>query len=182
MADYIYVDNSNLFIEAKRVSAVVRGLAMNIYEAMNNRILDFDYSLNFGRLHEFIAGTDKTQIGRAVLFGSRPPPNDGIWAYAKKAGFELILEDRNVKNKEKKIDTGIVSAMCRDAYRKADAANDTFVLVGGDADFVPAVRQLVEDGYKVEVVFWDHCSKELRSVASKSLSLNEHLEFLRLKY
>ncbi|HXD86481.1 MAG TPA: NYN domain-containing protein [Urbifossiella sp.] len=182
MADYIYVDNSNLFIEGKRVSAVVRGLAMNIFDAMNNRIIDFDYTLSFGRLHEFIAGTDHSQIARAVLFGSRPPPNDGIWVYAKKAGFELILEDRNVKNKEKKIDTGIVSAMCRDAYRLADATKDTFVLVGGDADFVPAVRQLVEDGFKVEVAFWDHCSKELREVASSFLSLNEHLEFLRLKY
>ena len=180
--DYIYVDNSNLFIEGKRVSAVVRGFAMNIYEAMNNGITDYDYTLSSGRLHEFIAGTDNTQIGRAVLFGSRPPPNYGIWNYAKKAGFELILEDRNVKNKEKKIDTGIVAAMCRDAYRMANAANDTFVLVGGDADFVPAVRQIVEDGYKVEVVFWEHCSKELRGVASQFVSLNEHLEFLRLKY
>ena len=39
MADYIYVDNSNLYIEGKRVSAVQKGLAMNIYDAMNNRIL-----------------------------------------------------------------------------------------------------------------------------------------------
>ena len=83
MADFIYVDNSNLFIEGKRVSAVARGLAMNIYEAMNNRILDYDYTLSFGRLHEFVAGTDKAQIARAVLFGSRPPPNDSIWKYAK---------------------------------------------------------------------------------------------------
>src|SRR5260370_37613480 len=86
MADFIYVDNSNLFIEGKRVSAVARGLAMNIYEAMNNRILDYDYTLSFGRLHEFVAGTDKAQIARAVLFGSRPPPNDSIWKYAKSAG------------------------------------------------------------------------------------------------
>jgi uncharacterized LabA/DUF88 family protein len=182
MADFIYVDNSNLFIEGKRVSAVVRGQASNIVEAMSERILDLDYTLSFGRLHEFIAGADKTEVGRAVLFGARPPPNDSIWAYAKKAGFELVLEDRNAANKEKKIDTGIVSAMCRDAYRKADPAADTFVLVGGDGDFVPAVRQLVEDGYTVEVVFWDHCSKELRSVASKFISLNQHLEYLRLKY
>ena len=61
MADYIYVDNSNLYIEGKRVSAVRKGLAMNIYDAMNNRILDFDYSISFGRLHEFVAGRDKSQ-------------------------------------------------------------------------------------------------------------------------
>ena len=182
MADFIYIDNSNLFIEGKRVSAVVRGLAMNIYEAMQNRIIDYDYSLNFGRLHEFIAGNDESKIARAVLFGSRPPPNDGIWTFAKRAGFELILEDRNIANKEKKIDTGIVAAMTRDAYKKADLVNDTMVLVAGDGDFVPAVRQLVEDGYKVEVVFWDHASKELKAAATQFVSLNEHLEHLRLKY
>jgi uncharacterized LabA/DUF88 family protein len=182
MADFIYVDNSNLYIEGKRVSAVVRGLAMNIYDAMYNRILDHDYTISFGRLHEFVAGTDKSQIARAVLFGSRPPPNDSIWKYAKSAGFELVLEDRNVANKEKKIDTGIVSAMVKDAYKRADKAKDTMVLVAGDGDFVPAVRDLREDGFRVDVVFWDHVAKELREAASGFTSLNDHLEFLRLKY
>jgi hypothetical protein len=34
---------------------------------------------------------------------------------AKRAGFEVITQDRNIANKEKKIDTGIVAAMTRDA-------------------------------------------------------------------
>jgi uncharacterized LabA/DUF88 family protein len=92
----------------------------------------------------------------------------------------LILEDRNVANKEKKIDTGIVSAMVRDAYKSMDAKNDTIVLVAGDADFVPAIRQLVEDDYNVEVVFWDHVAKELRETCSKFICLNDHLEYLSL--
>lgn len=32
--------------------------------------------------------------------------------------------------------------MVRDAYKKVDIASDCLVLVAGDADFVPAVRQL----------------------------------------
>jgi uncharacterized LabA/DUF88 family protein len=180
MADYIYVDNSNLYIEGKRVSAVKKGLAMNIYDAMNNRILDFGYSMSFGRLHEFVAGKDSSQIARAVLFGSRPPPNDSIWKFAEKAGFELVLEDRNVANKEKKIDTGIVSAMVKDAYKKVNPEKDMLVLVAGDADFVPAVRDLVEDHFRVEVVFWDHVSRELRENCTKFISLNEHLDYLAL--
>ncbi len=39
MAELVYVDNSNVFIEGKRVMAVETGAAMNIYDAMNNRIL-----------------------------------------------------------------------------------------------------------------------------------------------
>jgi hypothetical protein len=50
MAYFIYVDNSTLCIEGKGVSAVVRGLAMNIYGAMNSRILDYGYTISFGRL------------------------------------------------------------------------------------------------------------------------------------
>lgn len=113
MAELVYVDNSNVFIEGKRVKAVASGLAMNIYDAMNNRILDNSYKIDFGRLHDFIAGTDKQQIKRCMLFGSRPPPNDTIWNIARRAGFEVITEERNVRNKEKKIDTGIVAAMTK---------------------------------------------------------------------
>ena len=67
MADYIYVDNSNLYIEGKRVSAVKNRLAMNIYDAMNNRIIDHSYTISFGRLHEFVAGTDESKIARAAF-------------------------------------------------------------------------------------------------------------------
>jgi uncharacterized LabA/DUF88 family protein len=71
--------------------------------------------------------------------------------------------------------------MVRDAYKKVNAANDSIVLVAGDADFVPAVRDLVEDKFRVEVVFWDHVSKELRETCSQFISLNPHLDFLALK-
>jgi hypothetical protein len=84
--DFIYVDNSNLYIEGRRVSAVKRKLAKNITQAMQNDILDQGYIISFGKLHQFLCGHDKRQIKRAALFGSRPPPNDGIWTYAKKAG------------------------------------------------------------------------------------------------
>lgn len=65
-----------------------------------------------------------------------------------------MVEDRNVRNKEKKIDTGIVYEMVRDAYRLADKDADTITFVGGDSDYVPPVRGLVDDGCSVHVVFW----------------------------
>jgi uncharacterized LabA/DUF88 family protein len=183
--DYIYVDNSNLYIEGRRVSAVAQGLASNIVQAMNDGILDHGYTVSFGKLHEFLCGTDKAQIKRAALFGSRPPPNDGIWQFAKRAGFELHLEDRNYANKEKKIDTGIATLLTKDAY-KSDAYKsgqpdqDTFVLVAGDSDYVPTIKELQEDGFIVEVVFWNHAARELRDAASKFIGLDRYLEGLRL--
>ena len=178
--DYVYVDNSNLYIEGRRVSAVANDQADDIFEAMNEGILDHGYTISFGKLHEFLCGTDKRTIRRAALFGSRPPPNDGIWTFAKKAGFELHLEDRNVRNKEKKIDTGIATLLTKDAYKHGKPGEDVFVLVAGDGDYVPTINELKADGYYVEVVFWDHASKELRETASKFIGLNEHLEHLRL--
>lgn len=176
--ELVYVDNSNVFIEGKRVSAVQSGMAMDIWEAHKHNILDQSYAMDFGKLHDFVAGNDPSQIRRALLFGSRPPPNDSLWRVAKRAGFEVIVEDRNVRNKEKKIDTGLVAAMTKDAYTTADKERDTISLVGGDGDYVPAVAQLVEDGFNVEVVFWNHASIELQEVCSNFIDLNPHLGML----
>lgn len=178
MADWIYVDNSNVFIEGQRVSAVAKGMALSIYDALDNRILDHEYRMSFGKLYRFVAGDNRADTARAMLFGSRPPVNDAIWAMAQQAGFEVVTHDRNAANKEKKIDTGIVTAMTRDAYRNAKAG-DVFTLVSGDGDYVPTVETLRSDGFQVDVVFWSHASRELCNVCSNFIPLDAHLDHLR---
>lgn len=180
MPELVYVDNSNVFIEGKRVSAVQKGMAMDVWEAMREGILDYSYSFDFGKLHDFVAGDVEADIKRCLLFGSRPPPNDSLWRMAERAGFEVIVEDRNVQNREKKIDTGLVAAMMEDAYTVADKERDTITLVGGDGDYVPAVERLVRAGFKVDVVFWGHASGELKGVCSNFINLDSRLGFLRL--
>ena len=179
MADWIYVDNSNVFIEGKRVSAVRQGIVPNIYDAFEYRVLDNDYRMSFGNLYQFVAGNNRADTARAMLFGSRPPENDAIWDIAKRAGWEVITHDRNFANKEKKIDTGIVTAMMRDAYRNAKPG-DIFTIVSGDNDYVPTVEQLRADGFQVDVVFWEHAGKELREVATNFIPLDPHLDALRV--
>lgn len=71
MADWIYVDNSNVFIEGKRVSAVRIGLAPNIWDAKEFGILDNGDRMSFGKLYEFVAGNNKADTARAMLFGAR---------------------------------------------------------------------------------------------------------------
>lgn len=180
MSYFVYVDNSNVFIEGKRASAVEKGLALDIWQSHENGILDNDYRMDFGKLYRFTAGTNDHEVSRAVLFGSRPPANDSLWDVARRVGFEPIIMDRNVANREKKVDTGIVTEMMRDAYTQADKENDTFILVGGDGDFVPAVEALVRDGFKVEVFFWSHVSRELKEAASRFVELNQYLDHLAL--
>jgi uncharacterized LabA/DUF88 family protein len=178
MSEYVYIDNSNVFIEGRRVSAVKKGLAKDIRQAMAYDLQDHSYRIDFGKLHSFVAGNDPSKIARATLFGSRPPPNDSLWKVAERAGFQTIIVDRNVANKEKKVDTGIVTAMVKDAYTKVDKASDTVTLVAGDGDFVPAVLDLKGDGFTIEVVFWGHVSKELKDACSKFVNLNSYLDIL----
>lgn len=169
MSEYVYVDNSNVFIEGKRLAAELRG---------HPHDLDFSFRLDFGELYDFIAEHNPTKIRRALLLGSRPPQNDNVWNVAERAGFEVVVLDRNRKNQEKKIDTGIVAAMVRDAYTRVDKAQDVITLIAGDSDYVPAVQLLVDDGFQVEVVFWSSASSELKSVCSRFIELDKHLKDL----
>jgi uncharacterized LabA/DUF88 family protein len=178
MAEFIYVDNSNVFIEGKRIAAVRQGKAKSAAHANANDIADHDFRLDFGELYDFVSENNPGKVARALLFGSGVSENDKVWQIAERAGFEAVVVSRNAENREKKVDTGIVAAMVRDAYTRADKARDTITLVAGDSDYVPAVEILVGDGFRVEVVFWSSASAELKSVCSRFIELDRHLDKL----
>lgn len=89
------------------------------------------------------------------------------------------MYDRNVRNKEKKIDTDVVATMVQDSYEIVDPKADDMTLVAGDADYVPMIEKLKARGINVHVVFWAHASREIRDVASKFVPLNPFLNHLR---
>lgn len=93
----------------------------------------------------------------------------------------MVVHDRNAANKEKKVDTSIAADMISDSYDLMNPANDEVTLVSGDRDLVPAVEKLRSRGFKVDVVFWDHASTELKNSASSFVSLNPHLKLIALK-
>lgn len=180
MAKFIYIDNSNVYIEGQRVAAVQSGEAINIKDATRRKTLNRGYRIDFGKLYNFVTKNGDAAVSRAVVFGSRPPPNDSMWAIAKSAGFELVIEDRNAANKEKGVDTGIAVEMCVDALMHADKQSDKILLVAGDADFVPAVRRLTGFGFTVDVAFWSHASGKLKRICSNFIDLNPHFNELAL--
>ena len=174
MAKYVYVDNSNVWIEGRRAAAVEHGYAFDIIEAIENGIFDRDWKYDFGKLLELVGGK-KNGLKKAYLFGSRPPQNDSLWHAAKQEGFEVIVEDR-IQNREKKIDTGIVAQMMEDSYEcLTDKKNDEMILVAGDRDYVPAVNRISKRGIRVVVYFWDHAASELKDHAAQFFSLNKHI-------
>ena len=181
MANFLYVDNSNVWIEGMHVAAVANGLAPDIWTAATEKICDYRWKVDFGRLLEF-AGGNREDIGRAVLYGSKPPPNDSLWTAAKRQGFEVVVHERSkFSGREKKIDTNIATDITADSFELMKPKNDEITLVAGDADYVPTVTRARNRGFRFDVCFWDHAAKELSEACTNFISLNEYLDHLRLK-
>ena len=178
MANFVYVDNSNVWIEGMRVSAVVHGIAPDIYSAMQNRILDQGWRIDIGRLLEFAGGNN---VGRAIIYGSRPPQNDSLWNRAEQVGFEVAVQDRTPMNRERGLDELIITDMIDDSHQRMNPDSDEITLVAGDGGYVPPVARLIQRGFKVDVVFWDQAARDLKECCSKFISLNPHLGYLRFK-
>lgn len=178
MLSYTYVDNSNVFIEAQRVSAIEKGMAVDLYDAIDRRVFDWSYKLDYGKLYEYLCG-DGQEVGCAKLWGS-PPPSDSFWKMVEQKGFEVKTYDRSLSGKEKKVDVAIAHAMTKDAYTKIDKANAEIVLVAGDKDYMPVIEDLKSEGFRVVVVFWDHAAQEVKQAATKFISLNQWLNYLQL--
>lgn len=173
MALFVYVDYSNVWIEGMRFSAVRKGMAPDIRAALRDKITDQSWRLDFGRLYKAVC-PDVAQIGRSSLFGSRPPANDSLWEIARRQGFEVEVFDRSAGNKEKQVDSAIVTQVMADSYEYMNTERgDRVVLVSGDRDYLPPLRSLAARGIPTTVVFWSHgLSHELRDFADDSFDLD----------
>ncbi|WP_159997278.1 NYN domain-containing protein [Roseomonas sp. 18066] len=173
-----YVDCSNLFIEAQKVSAVSHGLARNLSDARDRHVTDFGYRLDLHRLMALLQWLE--QPVRAVLFGSITLGNAALWRHAEGAGFEVMVVERAYDGREKQVDTSLVTRLCRDAYAQARPDHDRITLVAGDGDYLPAVQQLVADGFDVTLAYWAHASRDLREAASRFQPLDPFVGDLAL--
>lgn len=176
MGNFLYVDNSNVWIEGMHVAAVASGAAPDIFTAQQAKITD-RFVIDFGKLRAF-AGGETSEVSRAVLYGSRPPANDSLWKAAEAQGFDIVVYDRNAANREKKIDTKIATDIIADSFARV-GGGDEITLVAGDRDYVPVGESLSERGVPFHVIFWNHAARELKSVATTFTDLDPYLEHLR---
>lgn len=180
MANFVYVDNSNVWIEGMHIAAVNAGKAASLNDAQQHNICDHSWSYDFGKLLSF-AGGNCSNIKRAKLFGSKPPLNDSLWKAAESQGFEVITEDRNYyTNKEKKIDSSICTAIMEDSYELMTPGQDEVILVAGDRDYVPTIESLKRRGIAFSVCFWDHAAREMKDAADNFYSLNPYHAYLKV--
>ncbi|MEP1208161.1 MAG: NYN domain-containing protein [Rhizobiaceae bacterium] len=182
LADYIYIDFSNLAIGAQQLSAVHESLAPDLASAMANKIFNRNHKLDVRRLCDVLVGDRKQDVARLVLFGSRlATTNDAEFLRVlHNAGFENNMKLRKASNGEKQVDTSLVVEMMVDALQISDRG-DPFTLVAGDSDYVPMIKKLTDMNIHVDVMFWDHASQELQNVCSNFVSLNPHLDLLTHK-
>jgi hypothetical protein len=179
MTLYVYVDNSNIWIEGQRVQAVRTGAAPDIRTALSQRITA-PWTYDFGRLYDLLCPPGE-YIGRSILFGSRPPENDSIWQKVRDADFEVETFDRSTfTNKEKQVDIALSTRMMEDSFTYMKAANgDIAVLAAGDGDFLPTIRSLQSRGIGVRVVSWSHAvSHQLRDAADEFIKLDPYFDHL----
>jgi hypothetical protein len=178
MVLFVYVDNSNVWIEGQHVQAARIGLAADPLDAARRRITA-KWSYDFGRLYERVCPPAE-QIGRSILFGSCPPANDSLWDRAWAQGFEVKVFDRNAANKQKRVDTSLTTLMVADCFEHMKPErHDMTVLVAGDGDFIPPVQQVQKRGLKVRVFFWSHgTSRQLRAAADEFFALDPDFDYL----
>ena len=177
MGEYVYVDYSNFQIEGQRLydlhfEPIKSGIGTQTGQPINEY-----FSVNFDHLCSLICEGDKPAFKRTLLVGSEPGPSHWTLAKAQAVGFETIIHPRNVANKEKQVDSSIITELLRDAYKFSEPG-DVFKLVAGDGDYTPAVKRLVEDGFQVEVIFWERVSRDLLNACTKFSPLTSKLKWL----
>lgn len=174
MSYFVFVDNSNVWIEGKIASAVSKGWAKSPSLAHSAKIEDTSWRIDFGKLLNFVTSGNISNVKHAILFGSKPPANDSLWNAMRNAKFEVEALDRNFANKEKAIDTGIVQRIDKCLYREAEKG-DIFILILGDKDFIHSVQAIRAENCISKVAFWENASAELISEADEFINLTPNI-------
>jgi hypothetical protein len=178
MAKYIYVHHTNLLVEGRRLRAFKKGHS-SLGGPNTPQSFDNTYYIHLTKLTELLTGGKNIDQGRSALFGSNNPPLESFWAAAKRLGWRTFPENRIIgAMREERLDAWMTAVILKDACEIIDPEVDEIVIVSGDSDLVPVVRLLRQDGFRVNVVFWNHASMELKMAASSFTPLDDHLESL----
>lgn len=154
---YLFVDNSNVLIEGRRLQYAVR-------RSGGRRGVEVDpsYEIDWGKFLDLV----KTQGGRMLgtspmLYGSRPPPDDSIWEQIRKEGFTVKVFDRNGRNEEKGVDAEMIMDVME--LILSDKEPGTLVIAAGDGDYPGLIERVLKRKWKVEVWFWENAALKVKN-------------------
>ena len=139
---WIYVDDSNLWIEGKKA-----------YAEAHNLVTSEDPRARFdiGQLNEVVAAG--REVGGRTLYGSKPPPVDTVWAKIEEQGWKVDIKKKSYHTgKEKQVDSQLITDVASVVNRKKIS---TVIIVAGDVDYKPPIEEALARGWKVEVWSWE---------------------------
>lgn len=151
---YIYIDNSNLWIEGKKTSA-----KRTLHPSVTT---DTSWRFDVGKLIEVIIHNSGLQPSwqnyrhKTTLYGSIPPPSDSVWDAIRAHDVEVKIFPRSQhNNREKQVDGQLITDAVKRAGRSSYMGQPCeFIIVSGDLDFKPAVLEIVNCGFRVHVWSW----------------------------
>jgi uncharacterized LabA/DUF88 family protein len=170
-AVHVFVDNTNVFIEGKRASAIRLG--------MKASTLDGEFVIDYGKLLYTVQDA-RHLAGIPKMYGSVPPPNDSVWQRIRDDGYDLKLFKRNIFGREKGVDVELALAAQELVFdtKSKGLRPGTICIVAGDADYVPLAERLRQAGWVVEVWYWNNAADALKKAANRFESLNKHIDFV----
>ena len=125
---WIYVDDSNLWIEGKKA-----------YAKAHNLLTSEDPRARFdiGQLNEVVA--EGREVGGRMLYGSKPPPVDTVWAKMEEQGWNVKIENKSYHTgKEKQVDSKLITDVVSVVNREKIG---TVIIVAGDVDYKPPIEE-----------------------------------------
>ncbi|CAG8673112.1 16977_t:CDS:2, partial [Dentiscutata erythropus] len=146
---YVFVDNSNVFIEGKYAISKLENLGT--FDNKRHSLCFNQFHIDHGKLLATIQ--DNRKLGDAPVFvGSRPSPNDSLWRNVREQGCNVMVYDRNIENRVKKVDVALAHAIDKVIFTKSPGI---LALVSGNSDYDPIVTTALKCNWIVETWFWN---------------------------
>ena len=155
---FIYVDDSNMWIEGKKLAA--KQLNLKCVEDPRLR-------LDIGKVADVVA--NGREVGWGILYGSEPPPIDTVWNKIREHGWKVFTSKRSrFTNKEKRVDHQMVADITA-LVSDRSVAKGKIAIVSGDADIIPAIEEGLSKSWSFEIWMWDSgISSALKHLAGEN--------------
>ena len=157
---FIFVDDSNIWIGAKKLAAD----KMNLKCEEDPRL-----RLDIGKVTDVVA--DDRKVAWGVLYGSEPPPIDSVWQKIRKCGLKVNVTKRSTfTEREKQVDQQMVTDITK--LVSSNIFKGKIMMVSGDADMIPAVNESLRKKWSTEIWMWKNgISKSLTKLAEENPGL-----------
>lgn len=143
---YMFVDDSNLFIQGKYAVGTKERLGRTTERGFR---LD-EFRIDHGKLLEIVL-SGRPRGSKPILVGSRPPRDENLWDFIREKDYYVNSLDRNAQDREKGVDSTLGQAI---SSTVSSHLPGVLVLVAGDRDYYPYLTPALDRKWKIEVWFW----------------------------